>query len=1457
MEAIRFTNTLVDKIGTDDSSRYHPDEFLHEDDPSRQYQVDSDISYYVIPYRRSLTELTQENCIPEVIVLNELVMPLTEDTEDPPDLINKGSMNKTFRMNKSSLKPLRSMAAKLTAASASECLFANFLSKIEPKKVSEALKYPGWINAMQEQLNRFYKNKVWTLVPLPNGKIAIGSKWVYMNKKDEHGTTTKNKARLVAQGYSQEEGIDYDETFAPVERMEAIRIFLAFATYMNFKVYQIDVKSAFLNALYRLKQAPRAWYKTLSTFLIQNKFTRGRIDNTLFIYKSKGDVLPVQVCVDDIIFGSTNYKLCKQFDKLMTKKFEMSMMGELTYFLGLQIKQDDKGILICQEQYTRNLLKKYEISNSSSVKTPMVPPNNLGLIFNSPQSYVQDINPAQKESHLTDVKRILMYLKDSDYAGCNMDRKSTSGACQILGGKLVCWSAKKQQSVAMSLAEAEYIVAVGCLVYKNFLREFWSIVVSFDPFPSIDEPEKHPFIEFLIKFAVLNGQRPLTLDFKTFCSSTGLDYNNGKYVEHPTLETVKKELGKIAINASYLDKTPVLKNSFPVAWRILFTFVIQDPSKVTDIELTAHMIAVNNRRELVSPPPLAAKPKKGKSQTVTPTLPKSQGPEASGALSKKRKRPKSKKPPTKTKVTPPQPTEGSEQSYLVSSGTAPDPQDLERNIQIASMRLPSTLNEGTCKSKPLLEGTVTVSHPKDSGGNIQPLDRDLTSTASDEGMAKTTPHPEGSLGDKDSGGNILPADMEPIHTSVADPSGAVPKYQVDKTKSTRLRQQSLTKNKGEPSYEGDPDTEPLNLQTFADIQAFLLSEDELDKESDEDEMLAAGDDMDEDIQTDEEVRTPPKQDQPKPSNVQESASGSSSLDLKRFDNTLSHTERQLIKYLRKMSRVLFSRITDKQWEQHEKAAVSYADLMASVEAYYDENIAHRDQTDKLVEASMSALEKSSTATSDLYKGLNVITELLKEINNVVKDDPTTNKKIEEAIQTFAKISTATTEILFVVKGFDFSTLQSAVKDLQAHALKQDDQLADWVKSFTNMAWNLGSRISGLERAQNHINFNMSSLKEDTLSIKSMMTEMYTVFKGQPSSAPSGSVTLTLALTYIPANVEGENATHTATEEPPSHTEGETDANMQEKPDETKQSTEANIKFIDPSTHQPQITQAQPITIIHPEPFVQQREGKGISTDDQAENQTKLVKASSIVHPDPDAPVLVPYTINGKLHYLTDEQIQEYLDKEEKIKKAKEEARLFEMTKPEVKSSRKLRMLNMQSLRENTLRRGTDGRNFDVHKPFLFGEFGISELDELREIIPKKKNAVVKDLMNSLSRRYERLRKIPEELGIQSALPASEQASSQTSGRKRKHIELEPETRIPGLECNRALPENVLFVNNMVIEEPEYGIFVTDEFGDQAFQRWSDIDKVGMEALVSYLLAVSMVKSPEKCKVQHETEKTHC
>ncbi|KAI3704816.1 hypothetical protein L1987_75045 [Smallanthus sonchifolius] len=222
------------------------------------------------------------------------------------------------------------------------CLFSCFLSQVEPKKIDEALKHNSWIEAMQEELLQFKRQDVWKLVDLPPGQTAIGTRWVFRNKQDERGIVIKNKARQVAQGYTQEEGIDYDEVFAPVARLEAIRIFLAFAASKNFMIYQMDVKSVFLygkigeevyvkqspgfvdlahpnkvlkrdKALYGLHQAPRAWYETLSGYLLSNNFRRGAIDQTLFIKDEGGEILLVQIYVDDIIFGSTRKKLCKDF----------------------------------------------------------------------------------------------------------------------------------------------------------------------------------------------------------------------------------------------------------------------------------------------------------------------------------------------------------------------------------------------------------------------------------------------------------------------------------------------------------------------------------------------------------------------------------------------------------------------------------------------------------------------------------------------------------------------------------------------------------------------------------------------------------------------------------------------------------------------------------------------------------------------------------------------------------------------------------------------------------------------------------------------------------------------------------------------------------------------------------------------------------------------------------------
>ncbi|GJU37646.1 putative ribonuclease H-like domain-containing protein [Tanacetum coccineum] len=247
---------------------------------------------------------------------------------------------------------------------------------------------------MQEELLQFKLQQVWVLVDLPHGMKVIGTKWVYRNKRDERGVVVRNKARLVAQGYTQEEGIDYDEVFAPVARMEAIRLFLAFASFMGFIVYQMDVKSAFLygtideevyvsqppgfvdpdhpkkvykvvKALYGLHQAPRAWYATLSTFLKKHGSVRGTIKG------DKKDIMLVQVYVDDIIFGSTKKSWCDEFEALMKSRFQMSSMGELTFFLGLQVKQNKEGIFISQDKYVAEILKKFDLVSVKTAITPM------------------------------------------------------------------------------------------------------------------------------------------------------------------------------------------------------------------------------------------------------------------------------------------------------------------------------------------------------------------------------------------------------------------------------------------------------------------------------------------------------------------------------------------------------------------------------------------------------------------------------------------------------------------------------------------------------------------------------------------------------------------------------------------------------------------------------------------------------------------------------------------------------------------------------------------------------------------------------------------------------------------------------------------------------------------------------------------------------------------------------
>ncbi|GJR09239.1 retrovirus-related pol polyprotein from transposon TNT 1-94 [Tanacetum coccineum] len=277
---------------------------------------------------------------------------------------------------------------------------------IEPKNFKQAITEPSWINAMQEYIHEFERIQVWELVSCPDKVMLIKLKWIYKVKTDEFSWVLKNKARLVAQGFRQDEGINFKESFAPVARIEAIRIFVANAAHKNMTIYQMDVKTAFLNgelkeevyvsqpegfvdqdnpshvyklkkALYGLKQAPRAWYDMLSSFLISQHFSKGAVDPTLFTRQAGNDLLLVQIYVDDIIFASTNTAMCNEFANQMTTKFKMSMMGQMSFFLGLQISQSPRGIFINQSKYASEIVKKYGMLTSDSVDTPMVEKSKL------------------------------------------------------------------------------------------------------------------------------------------------------------------------------------------------------------------------------------------------------------------------------------------------------------------------------------------------------------------------------------------------------------------------------------------------------------------------------------------------------------------------------------------------------------------------------------------------------------------------------------------------------------------------------------------------------------------------------------------------------------------------------------------------------------------------------------------------------------------------------------------------------------------------------------------------------------------------------------------------------------------------------------------------------------------------------------------------------------------------
>ncbi|GJV54631.1 putative RNA-directed DNA polymerase [Tanacetum coccineum] len=376
----------------------------------------------------------------------------------------------------------------------------------------------------------------------------IGVKWVFKTKLNQDGSIDKHKARLVVKGYAQRQGIDYSEVFAPVARWDTIRTILAFAAQQGMKVHQLDVRSAFLygeleetvfveqpqgfeiqgmeekvyrlrKALYGLKQAPRAWYGRIESYFKRQGFNKCPYEPTLFVRSDKeGELLIVSIYVDDLIVTGTTLSLIEEFKTSMKSEFEMSDMGEMHYFLGVEVVQNEMGISICQKKYAREILARFKMEDCNGVKNPIVPGCKLvkddhsgfvnatlykqmvGCIMyltaTRPDlmfvvSLLSRYMEAPTEQHMAAMKRVLRYIKgtssfgvcykkngsdqlvafsDSDYAGDYDNRRSTSGYVCFLSGAAVAWSSKRQPIVTLSTTEAEFVAATTCACQVIWLR---------------------------------------------------------------------------------------------------------------------------------------------------------------------------------------------------------------------------------------------------------------------------------------------------------------------------------------------------------------------------------------------------------------------------------------------------------------------------------------------------------------------------------------------------------------------------------------------------------------------------------------------------------------------------------------------------------------------------------------------------------------------------------------------------------------------------------------------------------------------------------------------------------------------------------------------------------------------------------------------------------------------------
>jgi len=424
----------------------------------------------------------------------------------------------------------------------------------DPITFAEAVKSEKWRKAMDQEIQAIEKNDTWDLTVLPSGGKTIGVKWVFKTKFNEHGEVDKYKARLVAKGYCQQHGIDYAEVFAPVARLDTIRIVISIAAQKSWVIYQLDVKSAFLHgeiteevfveqppgyeqkgheakvyrlkkALYGLKQAPRAWYSRIETYFSKEGFIKCPYEHTLFIKTAGGGkILILCLYVDDLIFTGNDNAMFEEFKKSMKTEFDMTDLGRMKYFLGIEVLQKADGIFITQRKYAQEILERFNMAQCNSVHNPVVPGFKLtkdeegvaadstvykqivgslmyltatrpDLMFSV--SLISRYMERPTDSHFQAAKRILRYIKgtivfgifykkggkaelvgysDSDYAGDQNDRKSTSGYAFLMTSGAVSWSSKKQPVVTLSTTEAEFVAAASSACQVVWLRRILTIL---------------------------------------------------------------------------------------------------------------------------------------------------------------------------------------------------------------------------------------------------------------------------------------------------------------------------------------------------------------------------------------------------------------------------------------------------------------------------------------------------------------------------------------------------------------------------------------------------------------------------------------------------------------------------------------------------------------------------------------------------------------------------------------------------------------------------------------------------------------------------------------------------------------------------------------------------------------------------------------------------------------------